>query len=112
LSSRRLIQVFKDVPHLSIDVLNELYGVVTVPEAVQHELKQGYLQGEDVPHLEEYPWIKVVGVRLPQYLSLIADLGREESEVLAIAADNAAKRSNITRSPKNLFWRRNSWRKR
>lgn len=71
-----------------LDILNKLYGVVTVPKAVQHELKQGYLQGEDVPHIEGYPWINVVGVRLPQYLSLIADLGRGESEVLAIAADN------------------------
>ena len=38
-----------------LDILHKLYGVVTIPEAVKHELEQGRLQGEDVPRLEEYP---------------------------------------------------------
>ena len=55
---------------------------------MKHELDQGGLQGEDVPRLEEYPWINILKVRPPQYLNLIVDLGRGESEVLAIAADH------------------------
>lgn len=54
---------------------------------MKHELEQGGLQGEDVPRLEEYPWIKILSVSLPQYLNLIVDLGLGESEVLAIAAE-------------------------
>jgi uncharacterized protein len=71
-----------------IDILHELYGTITVPEAVKHELDQGGVTGEDVPRLEEYAWINIVKVRPPQYLNLVVDLGRGESEVLAIAADH------------------------
>ena len=61
-----------------LDILNKLYGIITVPEAVKHELEQGRLQGENVPRLEEYPWIHVLRGSLPQYLNLIVDLGRGE----------------------------------
>jgi len=71
-----------------LEILNKLYDVVTVPGAVRHELEQGRLQGEDVPRLEEYPWIDVRNVSLPRYLSLVVDLGLGESEVLAIAVDH------------------------
>jgi hypothetical protein len=71
-----------------LDILNTLYGVITIPEGVVDELEQGRSQGEDVPQLEAYPWIAVLKVSPPQYLDLITDLGRGESEVLAIAADH------------------------
>ena len=71
-----------------LDILNKLYDVITIPEAVNHELEQGRLQGEDVPRLEAYPWIKILRVSLPQYLNLIVDLGLGETEVLAIATDH------------------------
>lgn len=71
-----------------LDVLNKLYGIITIPQAVKDELEQGRLQGEDIPRLEEYPWIEILGVNLPQYLSLVVDLGFGESEVLAIATDH------------------------
>ena len=51
-------------------------------------MEQGRLQGEDVPRLEEYSWINILSVNLPQYLNLIVDLGLGESEVLAIATDH------------------------
>lgn len=70
-----------------LDILNKLYGVVTAPEAVKHELQQGGLQGEDVPRLEEYAWLNITKVSLPQYLDLVVDLGLGEAEVLAIATD-------------------------
>lgn len=65
-----------------LDILSTLYGVITIPEAVANELEQGRSQGEDVPRLDAYPWINILKVNPPQYLNLIIDLGKGESEVL------------------------------
>jgi predicted nucleic acid-binding protein len=70
------------------ELFNELYGHITVPEAVKNELKEGQTQGEDVPQLERYPWVKIKSVSMPKYLQLIADLGPGESEVLALATNH------------------------
>ena len=50
------------------DVFNKLYGHITVPEAVKTELKEGQIQGEDVPQLATYPWIEITRVSMPSYL--------------------------------------------
>lgn len=71
-----------------LHILHNLYGAITIPEAVKYELDQGGLKGEDVPTLENFPWITVWRGSPPQYLNLVIDLGRGESEVLAIAADH------------------------
>jgi len=71
-----------------LEILNKLYGDITIPEAVRNELEKGYVQGEDVPQLENYPWIQIMNVDMPEYLSLIVDLGLGESEVLAIATNH------------------------
>ena len=68
-----------------LEVLHEFYGNITLPKAVEKELEKGHIQGEDVPRLEDYPWIKIISVSTPEYLDLIVDLGLGESEVLAIA---------------------------
>ena len=71
-----------------LEILNKLYGDITIPEAVRDELEKGYAQGEDVPQLENYPWIQIMNVGMPEYLNLIVDLGLGESEVLAIATNH------------------------
>ena len=71
-----------------LELLNELYGHITVPAAVEMELKQGKTQGEDVPQLENYTWVEIRSVSTPKYLQLIADLGPGESEVLALATNH------------------------
>ena len=71
-----------------LEILNKLYGDITIPEAVRNELEKGYAQGEDVPQLEDYPWIQIMNVGMPEYLNLIVDLGLGESEVLAIATNH------------------------
>jgi len=71
-----------------LDILNKLYGNITIPEAVKNELEKGHLNGEDVPQLENYPWIEILRVNMPEYLNLIVDLGPGESEVLAIATNH------------------------
>lgn len=69
-------------------ILHKLYGMITIPRAVQDELEQGRQQGEDVPEVQEYSWIKIREVSVPHYLNLIVDLGRGEAEVLGIASEN------------------------
>jgi predicted nucleic acid-binding protein len=71
-----------------LQILNKLYGDITIPEAVRDELEKGREQGEDVPQLENHPWIKIMNVDMPEYLKLIVDLGLGESEVLAIATNH------------------------
>ena len=71
-----------------LELLNRLYGQITVPEAVKKELEEGQAQGEDVPQLENYPWVEIKSVSMPRYLQLIADLGPGESEVLALATNH------------------------
>lgn len=75
-----------------LEVLKDLYGTVTVPNAVRKELEIGGEQGEDIPHLENYPWIEIATVSMPEYLKLISDLGSGESEVLALAMKHPSPR--------------------
>ncbi len=71
-----------------LQILNRLYGDVTIPEAVRDESEKGREQGEDVPQLENYAWIQIMNVDMPEHLKLIVDLGLGESEVLAIATNH------------------------
>jgi len=71
-----------------LGILNKLYGDITIPEAVRNELEKGHVQGEDVPQVENYPWIQIISAKMPEYLSLIVDLGLGESGVLAIATNH------------------------
>jgi len=71
-----------------LELLNKLYGHITVPEAVEKELKEGQAQGEDVPQLENYPGVEIKSVSMPRYLQLIADLGPGESEVFPLATNH------------------------
>jgi len=70
------------------ELFNQLYGHITVPDAVINELNEGQIQGEDVPQLERYSWVEIRSVSMPRYLKLIADLGPGESEVLALATNH------------------------
>ncbi|MBI4517959.1 MAG: DUF3368 domain-containing protein [Deltaproteobacteria bacterium] len=71
-----------------LDLLRELYGSVTVPEAVAAELQAGREQGEDAPNPATVDWIEVRSVRVPQLIALITDFGPGEAEVLALALEN------------------------
>lgn len=60
---------------------------VIVPPAVIDELEQGKRQGEDVPNIQDYSWIRVQKVKVPDFLKLITDLGLGEAEVLTLALE-------------------------
>jgi predicted nucleic acid-binding protein len=70
-----------------LDLLQKLYQRIIVPQAVADELKAGGDQGEDVPNIREYEWLKVRSVRVPKVIKLITDLGAGEAQVLALAIE-------------------------
>jgi predicted nucleic acid-binding protein len=70
-----------------LDLLQKLYQRITVSQAVVDELKAGGDQGEDVPNIREYEWLKVRSVRVPEVITLITDLGAGEAQVLALAIE-------------------------
>jgi len=72
-----------------LDLLQKLYGRITVPAAVVNELKAGRDQGEEAPDVAHYDWIEVRPVRVPELIRLITDLGPGEAEVLALALEEA-----------------------
>lgn len=70
-----------------LELLRKLYDEVIVPNAVIEELEEGKKQGEDVPEINNYQWIKVRKIQVPSRINLIPDLGKGESEVLAMGLD-------------------------
>jgi len=73
--------------HLAL--LQKLYGRIIVPEAVVEELKAGQEQGEDVHDIDAYRWIEVRRVRVPQLVELNTDFGPGETQVMALALEEA-----------------------
>ncbi len=49
-----------------LDLLQKLYQEIIVPKAVVAELEAGRRQGEDVPEIDSYEWIKIRAIRSPQ----------------------------------------------
>ena len=72
-----------------LDLLQKLYQEIIVPKAVVAELEAGRRQGEDVPELDNYEWIKIRAIRSPQILGLSTDFGLGETEVLALALEES-----------------------
>ncbi|MBI3734332.1 MAG: DUF3368 domain-containing protein [Chloroflexi bacterium] len=69
----------------ALHLLPALYEQIIIPTAVVAELQAGAAQGEDVPDLSAYDWINQRHAAIPDDLKLIADLGRGEAEVIALA---------------------------
>jgi len=46
-----------------LDLLQKLYQEIIVPKAVVAELEAGRRQGEDVPAIDSYEWIKIRAIR-------------------------------------------------
>ena len=67
-----------------LELLHEIYGRVTVPEAVAAEIAVGKAQGVDLPDLAALPWVRVQTA--PPAAVAPRDLGAGEVGVLALAA--------------------------
>ncbi len=72
-----------------LDLLQKLYQEIIVPKAVVAELEAGRRQGEDVPAIDNYEWIKIRAIRSPQILGLSTDFGPGETEVLVLALEES-----------------------
>lgn len=72
-----------------LDVLNSLYGRVTIPEAVAEELNVGRARGVHLPDLSSINWIAVKRPQSQMLLPLVPDLGPGEREAIALAVETA-----------------------
>ena len=72
---------------MQLELLRELSSGVVVPPAVVFELGEGLAIGVDVPDPNGLDWIVVQTPTGTSALSLVTDLGRGETEVLALALE-------------------------
>lgn len=72
-----------------LKVLQQLYGTVVVPSAVQEELEVGKRQGIDVPDVSSLSWIHIRPVASAAFVPAVVDLGQGEAEVLALGLEIA-----------------------
>lgn len=73
-----------------LDLLPALYSKVLVPKSVVEELTAGRAAGHDVPNVAALPWVHVVSSPTLALLALATDLGKGESEAIAIAHERGA----------------------
>lgn len=83
ISNTSPLQYLHAIRHLAL--LEQLYARVIVPQAVVDELDIGRQQGFDVPDCRTYPWLQIEAVAVPAVLKLVTNLGRGETEALALA---------------------------
>ncbi len=72
-----------------LEVLHEVCGVIVVPTAVVNELQVGRENGVDVPNPELFDWMEIQTPNSTAVLPLVSDLGKGETEVLALALELA-----------------------
>jgi len=70
-----------------LELLQQLYGTITVPPAVPQELETGKLQGVDVPEINSIEWIQIRPVA-SAIIPAVIDLGQGEAEVIALGLEN------------------------
>jgi predicted nucleic acid-binding protein len=71
-----------------LELLQQLYGTITVPPAVPQELEVGKLQGVDVPEVNSIEWIQIRPVASATIIPAVIDLGQGEAEVIALGLEN------------------------
>ena len=70
-----------------LPLLRRMYTAVTIPPAVQAEIRHGGPSGVGVRELEAADWIRVVPLQDPRRADLLTDLDRGEAEILALAQE-------------------------
>jgi predicted nucleic acid-binding protein len=71
----------------NLDLLQKLYGTITVPLAVQEELEIGKQRGFDVPEVSSIKWIHICSIASAILVPAAVDLGQGEAEVIALALE-------------------------
>lgn len=70
-----------------LQLLQQVYGKITVPTAVRQELEVGKEQGVDVPEINSIAWIEIRPVTSTVLVPAVIDLGQGEAEVLALGLE-------------------------
>jgi len=70
-----------------MNVFRRLTGNIIVPPAVIEEIEEGYLQNIDLPKVSSLSWISIRSPMSMSALPLVNDLGKGESQVLALALE-------------------------
>lgn len=71
----------------SLDLLQKLYGTITVPLAVQEELQIGKQRGFAVPEVSSIKWIRIRSIASAILVPAAVDLGQGEAEAVALALE-------------------------
>ncbi|MGL5794410.1 MAG: DUF3368 domain-containing protein, partial [Waterburya sp.] len=72
-----------------LNLLPTLYGQITIPQAVLHELAQGKTQGIDLPDPVLLSWISICPVKESELIPPLTNLGLGEREVLTLAVNRS-----------------------
>jgi uncharacterized protein len=72
-----------------LHILPQLYGQITIPEAVSHELAQGRTRGTALPDPGQLTWMTVRRAQEQALLPLVTNVGPGEREVLALAKETS-----------------------
>jgi uncharacterized protein len=72
-----------------LDLLPQLVGRITVPQAVVDELETGRALGHDLPEVVALGWVSVAAPLSATYVQP-PELGREETDVLRLALESPA----------------------
>lgn len=73
-----------------LKLLQNLYGMIIVPNAVVQELEVGARQGVNVPKINTLDWISIQSVQSISLIPTFIDLGKGEAEVIALGLENSA----------------------
>jgi predicted nucleic acid-binding protein len=73
-----------------LEILKNLYKIITVPEAVVEELEVGARQGINVPNIKTLGWISLKSVQSVSLIPTFIDLDKGEAEVIALGLENPA----------------------
>ena len=73
-----------------LELLQNLYGMIIVPNAVVQELEVGARQGVNVPNINTLDWISIHSVQSISLIPTFIDLRKGEAEVIALGLENSA----------------------
>ena len=73
-----------------LNLLQQLYGEIMVPVAVESEVLAGGRHAIGKEDLAEAGWLKTVPLHDPRRADLLSDLDRGEAEVIALAQEQGA----------------------
>lgn len=75
-----------------LELLQQMYGEIVIPPAVEAELLTSAQQGIDVPDPRTTGWLQVLPVQSQALIPIVTDLGPGEAEVIGLALEHPGSR--------------------